>query len=260
MKQASYLTGRGVPGSAGVDIGKIQLMLRVTPLQGMRIDTKTGARRKVFGIEEADVPVHMALWSCPAPDPRFEERDKLTLGTRFPIGCRVICLHGGQGHGCLGDVVGHNRQNTKARSMLYRPPEPPFGQAIVQTVKAVYYPSVHICTKLGIPSHVFGKVVGSISVDPGRYDLGLNFKQNGKYQLLGYSKCVLKKERVWSYADTVKIAGSSQEDEEPEVAEWQYSEEAVKLVVQYRHKFPQLFHSLARRSGERFYEAQVHLG
>ena len=48
-----------------------------------------GTRRsKVFGKEEADVPVHMVLWSCPAEDPRFLERTSATLEERFPMGSR----------------------------------------------------------------------------------------------------------------------------------------------------------------------------
>ena len=35
---------------------------------------------------------------------------------------------------------------------------------------------------------VFGRSVSSIIVDPGRVDLGLNLKQNGRYQLLEYSR------------------------------------------------------------------------
>lgn len=45
--QGAYLTGRGVPGSGGVEIGKVQLMLKARPLQGMRVDPVTGARKKV---------------------------------------------------------------------------------------------------------------------------------------------------------------------------------------------------------------------
>ena len=37
---------------------------------------------------------------------------------------------------------------------------------------------------------VFGRIVSSIIVDPGRVDLGLNLKQNGRYQLLEYSRSV----------------------------------------------------------------------
>ncbi|CAN0350621.1 unnamed protein product [Laminaria digitata] len=87
-EEGAYLTGRGVPGSGGVDIGKVQLMLKARPLQGMRIDLATGARHKVFGKEEAEVPVHMVLWSCPSEDPRFQEKERVALEERFPLGAR----------------------------------------------------------------------------------------------------------------------------------------------------------------------------
>lgn len=43
---------------------------------------------QVFGKEEAEVPVHMVLWSCPSEDPRFVERENVTLEERFPLGSR----------------------------------------------------------------------------------------------------------------------------------------------------------------------------
>lgn len=51
--QGFYVAGRGVPGSGGVDIGKVQLMLKARPLQGMRVDPVTGARRKVCMLAQA---------------------------------------------------------------------------------------------------------------------------------------------------------------------------------------------------------------
>lgn len=54
---------------------------------------------QVFGKEEAEVPVHMVLWSNPAEDPRFAEREDITLEERFPLGSRSVfffCLFGGQ--------------------------------------------------------------------------------------------------------------------------------------------------------------------
>ena len=43
---------------------------------------------QVFGKDEAEVPVHMVLWSCPSEDPRFKERDSVQLEERFPLGTR----------------------------------------------------------------------------------------------------------------------------------------------------------------------------
>ncbi|CAM9919012.1 unnamed protein product, partial [Ectocarpus sp. 12 AP-2014] len=258
-EQGAYITGRGVPGSGGVDIGKVQLMLKARPLQGMRVDPATGARRKVFGTEEAEVPVHMVLWSCPSEDPRFVEKENVTLEERFPLGSRVTCLHGGNGHGCGGEVVAQSKGKVDVLADL-RPPEPPFGLAIVQSVKTAYFPQHKACQTLGISPQVFGRIVGSVSVDPGRVDLGLNLKQNGRYQLLGYSRCVLRNEPAWSTSDTVRVVGSAPVAEDMEARSWEFSLEAIKLITRYARAFPQLFHGLARHGGERFFEAEMLLG
>lgn len=69
-----------------------------------------------------------------------------------------------------------------------RPPEPPFGLVVVQSITTRYVSQQHACQVLGVMPHVFGGVVGSVFVEPGKLDLGLNLKQNGRYQLLGYSR------------------------------------------------------------------------
>ena len=45
----------------------------VCALQGMRRNPTTGIKTKIYGNEEADVPIQMALWSSPAADARFQE-------------------------------------------------------------------------------------------------------------------------------------------------------------------------------------------
>ena len=47
----------------------------VCALQGMKRDPATGIRTKVYGTDEADVPIQMALWAPPAVDNRFLEVD-----------------------------------------------------------------------------------------------------------------------------------------------------------------------------------------
>jgi hypothetical protein len=68
-----------------------------------------------------------------------------------------------------------------------RPVEPPFGVALAAAVQDKYYPAHVVCAKLHMRPDVFGKVVGTLSVDPGRYDIGLNLKANGKYQVYAYT-------------------------------------------------------------------------
>ncbi len=60
-----YFVGSGVPGSGGVQIGEIRVRLKLLPLQGMKTVASTGATKKFYGQEEADVPVQLALWSAP---------------------------------------------------------------------------------------------------------------------------------------------------------------------------------------------------
>merc|ERR1719491_1180299 len=69
-----YKSGNGLPGSGGVEIGDIQIRLKLLPLQGMKTSASNGSKKKVFGTIEADVPLQMVLWQSPAPDPRFAER------------------------------------------------------------------------------------------------------------------------------------------------------------------------------------------
>jgi len=102
-----YLSGAGYPGSGGVSIGDVQIRLKVVPLQGMKTSPVDGSSKKLFGKEEADVPIQLALSSSPAPDPRFIARGPMTLKDRFPPKCRVV-LTKGKYRGCIGTVLGTN--------------------------------------------------------------------------------------------------------------------------------------------------------
>ena len=89
-----YLVGAAYPGSGGVSIGEVQIRLKVVALQGMKTSPVDGSTKKLFGNEEADVPLQMALFKSPAPDPRFIERGPVRLKDRFPPMCRVVLTKG----------------------------------------------------------------------------------------------------------------------------------------------------------------------
>lgn len=89
-----YLVGAAYPGSGGVSIGEVQIRLKVVALQGMKTSPVDGSTKKLFGNEEADVPLQMALFKSPAPDPRFTERGPMRLKDRFPPRCRVVLTKG----------------------------------------------------------------------------------------------------------------------------------------------------------------------
>lgn len=138
-----YLSGTGLVGSGGVDIGDIQIRLKVVVLQGMK-KKGDGSRRKVFGNTEAEVPLHMCLWKDPAPDPRFKENGPMSVADLYAPNTDVI-LTLGKYKGCKGVVSGVYEVpedptansppkdkyliNTKVEVV---PAEPPFGLAIVR--------------------------------------------------------------------------------------------------------------------------------
>jgi len=85
-----YLKGRGLPGSGGLEIGPVEVMLKVVALQGMKKDPITGANKKAYGTAEAVVPIQMALWSPPVEDPRFIETGEVAVDKMFPESATVL--------------------------------------------------------------------------------------------------------------------------------------------------------------------------
>lgn len=266
-----YLNGAGVPGSGGVDIGNIQIRLKLVPLQGMKTSPVNGSTKKVFGKEEADVPLQMALWKAPAPDPRFIERGPMALTDRFPAGCKVL-LTKGKHRGCHGEVLGVVGGDKVGVKVQVIPPEPPFGLAIARSVQESYISSGDAARVLQIDPRIFGKITGSVFFEPGRYDLGLNLKYRENLCVLGYtrrkqtgSKTAAKK-HAWKAGDAVLVVGSkrtdttgSDEDEDERII-WEFTPKAVRLVAAYKQKFPQLFAGLAKNVNERKYFAKRILG
>ena len=268
--ETKYLSGYGVPGSGGVNIGEIQYRLKLLPLQGMRTNLATGATKKLFGTEEADVPLQLCLWRAPAPDPRFEEHGALTVTDRFSPECKVVITKG-KLRGCVGSVVGaaDDGKSVGVRVQAVSP-EPPFGLAIARSVQESYVSSMDASKLLKLNPSVFGKITGSLYFDPGRYDIGLNLKYSEGLCVVGYSRKQPEtngqkakkdhKKKAWGAGDSLLVVGSKrmeETDEEKEKITWQYTPKAVRLVSLYRQKFPQLFTVLVNNPNERKYTASM---
>eukprot|EP00605_Chrysophyceae_sp_TOSAG23-4_P002224 GSChrysophyteH1.ASY1.ANO1.2467.1 assembled CDS len=254
-EEKRYVLGGGVPGSAGMSIGEIELFLHVVPLQGMRKDPVSGALKKVFGTKESAVPLQLVLWKDPVPDSRFIEQEEQTVAQLFPLGSSVISTVG-QFRGMKGRVVGYRGGKVKGDTrsvdveLVKTPPEPPFGYIIQASVQEDYYSSYDICKALRISSQVLGRIVGALFVDhPSRADLGLNLKRNNQYALQGYVRKVDKKGSVWERHNSVKVIGTDLEpataDSEDRTREsWEYSARTVNLLLEYKASFPNLFANL----------------
>ena len=267
-----YLAGSAVPGSGGVNINDVQIRLKVVVLQGMK-SFPDGSTKKVFGKIEADIPLQMALWASPSPDPRFIESGPKSIKDLYPKDSQVV-LTKGKHKGCKGIIIGvsgDGKDATVVAKVHVMPPEPPFGLAIAKTVQDSYLSSEEACKLLNIKPVIFGKITGSLYVNPGRYDLGLNLKYKKELYVLGYTrmkdtvKFENKPKQAWVEGDSLLVVGSSRNsssdiDNDSKVV-WQYTPKAIRLVAAYREAFPDLFVALNRAPpNDRNYDARTLLG
>jgi 5'-3' exoribonuclease 1 len=272
-----YHVGNGVPGSGGVQIGDVKIRLKLLPLQGMKTNPANGSTKKLFGKEEADVPLQLALWKAPAPDPRFEERGPMTLNDRFPEGCSVV-LTKGKYRGCMGTVVGVADKKSVGVKVQTMPAEFPFGLAMARSHQDSFVSSVEAARILRIHPGVLGKIMGRLQFEQGRYDLGLNLKNNDGSCVVGYTRKKVEpkkspskkgknntdKSTAWEAGDSVLVVGSlrgnEDNDDKEERIQWEYTPKAIRLVQSYREKFPQLFAALKKIPNEKKYDANVVFG
>eukprot|EP00934_Nitzschia_sp_Nitz4_P004528 Nitzschia sp. Nitz4//scaffold127_size64804//2701//7868//NITZ4_006172-RA/size64804-processed-gene-0.12-mRNA-1//1//CDS//3329534738//4518//frame0 len=265
-----YFAGTGIPGSGGLQLGELKVRLKVIPLQGMSKNAKTGETKKVYGKQEADVPLQLALWKNPAPDPRFDERGPMSLADRFPSGSKVV-LTKGKYRGCLGKVVGTADGDKVGVKVETMPPEIPFGLALARSVFETYVTSSDAARILKLHPGLLGKLTGSMMFEPGKYDLGLNLKSSDGMCVPGFTRRKVEsngnkdatQKKAWNTGDTVVVVGSNKRDQSPSQGEriiWEYTPRAINLIKEYKRQFPKLFKTIMQNPNEKKYDASQIFG
>ena len=265
----NYLGGINVPGSGGIQIQEVKIRLRLLPLQGMKINPVNGSSKKLFGKEQAEVPLQLALWQAPAPDPRFEEHGPLTLEERFPAGSNIV-LTKGKYKGCTGQVVGVADSKKVGVKVLTMPPEVPFGLALARSINESFVSSADAGRILKINPLIFGRITSELLFVQGNYDIGLNLKSSDGLCVAGYTrerkengKNVNQEEKkAWDTGDALLVIGSARalgdnkkQSELKERIQWEYTPKAIRLINEYRQRFPQLFSALSKLPSEKKYDA-----
>ncbi len=116
------------------------------------------------------------------------------------------------------------------------PRVPNFGSNIAYEYKERYHPMYSVARSLGVSSRALSKVTGIVTFEPGRLNVGLNMKFSGRNeQVLGYSR---KVEREDSFNNN---NGNHQR------AQWEFSDKAIALLIEYKEKFPRIFELLEEK-------------
>lgn len=280
------LSGRGTPGSGGIDLGKtgISTVLHVLPLQGMVANPITGAIEKKFGETEALVPFQLTVINHNLFDARFQETGKQPLAERFPLDT-VALITRGQWLGCTAMVKGHDDAKSEVTVHVNTiDKEPPFGYVIASQITDKYFPGYLVAQKLGISASTLGTLVGSVNVKPGDFEIGLNFRFRKELLLPGYCRLVDKasqnsrgshspggsadEDNVWRRGDIVKIVGSGdgniggngrpssnpRNGSDGSSTAWEYTERAIQVIAAYKKEFPEVVANLSRLPYSRNYQ------
>lgn len=115
---------------------------------------------------------------APSEDPRFVEQGPQTLAARFPPGTDVVVLRG-PGRGCVAHVAAVAGDSLSLDTDV-PPPEPPFGHTIAASIRDKFHDSRRAAEVLGISPGVLGRVTGTVNVNPGKFDVGLNLCVAGR--------------------------------------------------------------------------------
>jgi 5'-3' exoribonuclease 1 len=250
----------------GIDVGEIRLLLHVRPCEGL-IRGVDGTVEKRFAKVEVVYPLHVTLHKNPAPDPRFEtagfSESWSTFGQNLEVGQSVVFL--GRAHyGCSAEVskvLYQDRDNAGSKPYaILLTPAPPNSTQAAHTARRIlsnfnnvnYQPSGQVARKLGVSPRTLGRMTGNVWVKVGeersrgdRVDIGLCVK-NGAKGLF-----------VPDYCIPLPVASNSKDNNENEGRQpskqkggWAYSEAMVRVLQQYKQRFPWAWAALQSAEGE----------
>lgn len=211
----------------GVVVGDIEALVYVKPVTGL-IRNNNGAMVKTFSKEVEVYPMQLIVDDVINKDSRYVTRAPLPIDREFPNDSHVVFL-GAFAYGAPAQVAGyadHDKLNVKI-SKIQSAKEPTIGKErlAIENREIVYMPSYDVAKRLKLNALFLSKLTSSFMLeDKGgkRVNIGLELKFEGRKQkVLGFTR----KQNINS-----KI--------------WEYSPLAIKLINDYRQKFPKMFAKL----------------
>ncbi|KAL4425618.1 hypothetical protein ABPG75_009634 [Micractinium tetrahymenae] len=233
----------------GVDCGEVTLLVHVRPCEGL-VRQVDGTIEKRFAKKEVAYPLELVVRRNPAPDPRFQpETASASLAAyEFKPGARALFL-GRSYYGCMATILpdagagltkkgqqlvaGGGQAERRTNFRIQLEPGPANSATIAQSAKRVlgninvqYSPSGQVARRLGVSHRTLGRMTGNVRLQAGeerrdRVDVGLCVKNGGKGLY------------VPDFARPFIEAGNAKG--------WAYSEALVRILDEYRRRFPWLW-------------------
>jgi len=214
---------------SGVLTGDVKLLLHIRPLKGLkREENRTFVKVYEDADREVEQALQMTVMNVASEDPRSTEKAAPPLQEEFPAGSKVIFL-GEEAYGSEAQVQKTDYKSVSVSIVLF-----PSNRTEVQTLadlirkhgtEETHYPAPRLAGILGVSGLALAKITSSwlvILSNGDKCNLGLNLKSEAKgLKVLGYSR---KNGR-----------------------NWEFSEQAMQLISEYKAKFPEIFYKLDQR-------------
>ncbi|XP_076300031.1 5'-3' exoribonuclease pacman isoform X2 [Lasioglossum baleicum] len=236
ITQAKQIT-ETYKGRLGIDLGEIRILIHARPLIGSKY--VFGPQGKLFFEKQWSVTPVTYAYQTIVKDISVYEASKAvykTVDDIFVPG-NVCFMLGHPHYGAMGTVVEPAVSKKSGRIRVSVNVSPELSQEVIklanQKFRTKYMTGTAVAQRLGISSHMFSRVTGTIYVKPNfedmsqkeiKHNIGLNLKFNKKNEeIVGYTR---------------KLNG-----------QWLYSTKVVKLTRDYMTKYPDLFERLSQNIG-----------
>ncbi|KAG7451466.1 uncharacterized protein BT62DRAFT_883045 [Guyanagaster necrorhizus] len=209
----------------GVITGNVEVLLHVRPLKGLKRLGDGAFVKDYEGSEkETEQAIQMTLGHVTSEDPRYIERPAPPLSEEFPDGSKIFFL-GEHAYGVVAHVSATTETSLSVKLGFFpseKSENDKFKAIIQDRTSERYYPSFRAAEMVGISGRALSKISSSFMVitsDGVKNNLGLSLKFEGKsMKVIDYSR--------------------------KEGRNWEFSEKAIKLLIDYKTKFPDIFRSL----------------
>jgi len=207
----------------GIEIGPLQVLVRIEPIAGMRRSAK-GALNKEFSSSFAYwQPYQALLTDIKNKDDRYKERGIQPVEEMFPVDSLVVITRK-EFCGSSGKVVAHKAPDLC--KVIFNPitlPLPNFAKKNYHSMAEETFSLNQIATLVHTNNRVIAQITAEIWIST-KKNIGLALKYSSR------------NEKVQGYAERVNNT-------------WFFTQKAVDLIMDYKNTFPEVFKALENSNG-----------